>query len=84
MNISPTLMSQMMAACFESIINQNASTSSPNANQTNPGNMQSSSAPHSNSPTLNNLQSLNPSLNSSSLTPLNPTNQVSFILFLRL
>ncbi len=70
-------MSQMMAACFESIINQNASGSSPNPT--------SSSNPQHNSPTLTqNLNSLNPSLNTSSLTPLNPSNQVSFILFQRI
>jgi hypothetical protein len=79
MNISPTLMSQMMAACFESIINQNTSGSSPNPNQTN---LTSSSNPQPNSPSLTeNFNTLNPSFNNSSLTTLNPSNEVSFILF---
>ena len=88
MNISPTLMSQMMAACFESIINQNAATSSPNPSQPStplpgsnvPSGVGGSNAPQSTSSSFNNLNPLNSlnTLNSSnSLTPLNPPNQVS-------
>jgi hypothetical protein len=88
MNISPTLMTQMMTACLESIMNQNRITqptnnlpsNTPNSTLLNPLNN------FNNIPSLNNFSTLNPlnTLNSINTNfhhpiPTIPTNnQVSF------
>ena len=77
MNINPQLMTQMMTACFESIINQNSSTT-PHQQHTASLNRPVSPL-NSSLSNLNNLNSLNSSLTQlNPLTSLNsPSNQVS-------